>query len=204
MAKSKDERLELVKKYMIDSKGKISRKEILKEIQSEGHDVDISTISRDLQELGYVKGKDGHYFIKDSIIIERNKEALSNIFANDPPIIYGPYQMPYVSQKKEELVKGDSSVQTDIQKTKIRVMILQVEEGLEPVTGKLIYSIYKESVRGVIPGIGCNMILTKDIRCYKKVSQDLKNLGANGAGNKQGTSEAVEKNNNPGKQNVVN
>ena len=165
----KEKRQDLILEFIKKKKGKCNRKEILDELEKYELDVNLTTIYRDIDEMGYEIGPDGTYIVKIPVAAKRNLEALANIFANDTPSFAGPYLIPRSAKEQ---------VDSDIPKKNkdIRIFIIQVTAGFETTISELIYSIYRDKVRGVIPGCGCILILAKDIKSYKTIRKELREL----------------------------
>lgn len=132
----KEKRLNMIKEILNEGNIK-EHSDIKNRLKEEGYSISQSTISRDINSLGYGKNDEGIY-IKTKATILSMKEDLLLELANQLDIT------SYLGIVGEETVT------------------LRIPRGYEDYISNLMYYIFEDKIIGIIPGYGTILILTEN------------------------------------------
>lgn len=154
LVNKKKERQQIIHQYL--KTNQISEQsEILNMLIANNYTIDQSTVSRDLKELGYIKGSNNIYEQTKTRIMEDQKDLLAKIIYNCQPSVWGPAKS-------------------------IHMVIIRVGIGYEQAVADLLHSIYENKIMGTIAGKNCVVLLTGNEKRAIRISKEIRRWRVNG------------------------
>ena len=151
--------------------------------------ISLSSISRHLKELQYeFDDETSTYKPSKDLIKEQCKLALTEIFKNHPPRIYGPsifamdvaqfdiLQQKANSSEPSEEAEDEVDQEKKQQDKNIYSVIVKMADGYEKTIENYILSIFPVSIIGTFVGNGCLIVLQKSRKSSNNLSKMLKRL----------------------------